>query len=182
MDSGPDAPANVPRLTWRARRGVRISVATPLPESGFQASDLLTPNTDAGLAPGTQQTLLDAAVTVAPVAQVVSITGFKAMPDTRPLVFTLVVSLAELPHPVATEFDGAGVTLHELPAGPGIRIQRVVAVEAAAADWPAFSATYLVQTDAGVLSLAFATPHLDAAIEFAELFDSLAASATLTVR
>jgi hypothetical protein len=112
----------------------------------------------------------------------VAIQGFAApRPDNVPMTFTLAASLADIPYPEAGDLPDENVDQYELPCGPGVRVQRLARTQGdpGLPEIPMFTATYLAQTDHGVLALAFATPHLDAAPEFALLFDSMASSCTL---
>jgi hypothetical protein len=97
------------------------------------------------------------------------------------MTFTLAASLADIPYPEAGDLPDENVDQYELPCGPGVRVQRLARTRSdpGLPEIAMFTATYLAQTDHGVLALAFATPHVDAAPEFALLFDSIASSCTL---
>ena len=92
------------------------------------------------------------------------------------MVTSLAVSLADLPYPEAGDLPEGDVSDCRLPVGPGVRIFRMAEPTdgEGAPPIPLFSTTYLAQTDFGVLALAFATPHVDGAREFAVLFESIA--------
>jgi hypothetical protein len=112
----------------------------------------------------------------------VAIQGFAApRPDNVPMTFTVAASLADIPYPEAGELPDENVDQYEMPCGPGVRVQRLARTQSdpGLPEIAMFTATYLAQTDHGVLALAFATPHVDAAPEFALLFDSIASSCTL---
>lgn len=112
----------------------------------------------------------------------VAIQGFAApRPGNVPMTFTLAASLADLSYPEAGELPEENVDQFELPCGPGVRVQRLARAQSGDGlpEIAMFTATYLAQTDHGVLALALATPHSDAAPEFALLFDSIASSCTL---
>jgi hypothetical protein len=112
----------------------------------------------------------------------VAIQGFAApRPDNVPMTFTLAASLADIPYPEAGDLPDENVDQYELPCGPGVRVRRLARTRSdpGLPEIAMFTATYLAQTDHGVLALAFATPHVDAAPEFALLFDSIASSCTL---
>jgi hypothetical protein len=97
------------------------------------------------------------------------------------MTFTVAASLADIPYPEASELPDENVDQYEMPCGPGVRVQRLARTQSdpGLPEVAMFTATYLAQTDHGVLALAFATPHIDAAPEFAVLFDSIASSCTL---
>jgi hypothetical protein len=131
------------------------------PEDAGTASDLISGLTRAADAPGT-----------------VAIQGFAMTPPTgRDLTFTLAVSLADIPCPDVSELPEKDVSKCRLPCGPALRVFR----------WPdpdtspvaMFGTTYLAQTDYGLLALAFNTPHVDGAQEFAVLFEAIAQTCTI---
>jgi hypothetical protein len=140
-------------------------------EDGGAATELVASLTKAASAPGT-----------------VAIQGFAAKtPTGNVLTFTLAVSLADLPYPEVGDLPEGDVSDCRLPVGPGVRIFRMAEPDEEddpahpdddpahpAPPIPLFSTTYLAQTDFGVLALAFATPHVDGAREFAVLFESIA--------
>ena len=112
----------------------------------------------------------------------VAIQGFAApRPDNVPMTFMVAASLADIPYPEAGELPDENVDQYAMPCGPGVRVQRLARTQSdpGLPEIAMFTATYLAQTDHGVLALAFATPHVDAAPEFALLFDSIASSCTL---
>jgi hypothetical protein len=130
------------------------------------AAELVSSLTRAAQAPGT-----------------VAIQGFAAPSRSgRPLTFTLAVSLADIPYPEASELPDGDVSQCQLACGPALRIFRMAGMDdpahpaAPAPPIAIFSTTYLSQTEYGVLALAFATPHVDGAREFAVLFESIARS------
>jgi hypothetical protein len=93
------------------------------------------------------------------------------------------VSLADIPYPEAGELPDGDVSDCRLACGPAVRIFRMSDPGPPHPDSnspiPMFSTTYLAQTDYGVLALAFATPHVDGAREFAVLFESIASTCTI---
>ena len=182
-----DATRDLPRLSWPARRDgqdLMISVIPSrapgensfrpvgvvpkegnAPADGAAVADLLSSLTRASEAPGT-----------------VAIQGFAAAaPTGRALTFTLAISLADIPYPEAGELPEREVSQCRLPCGPALRIFRWAEPDSGqpAPPVPMFSTTYLAQTDYGMLTLAFATPHIDGAEEFAVLFESIAATCTV---
>ena len=182
------------RLAWPVRRGgqdLEVSVAPPRRqgERGFRAVDVLgTPGmaSEPGAVSERAAGLVRALTRATQVGSTVAIQGFAAARRAAaPLTFVLAISLtSEIAFPEAAQLPERNVTWMRLACGPGVRVQRLARTDAEA-DGPAltqFTATYLVQTDHGVLALAFATPHLDGAPEFALLFDAIARSCTVEAR
>ena len=168
------------RLEWSAvRDGVPVTVAALLgqPPAGpaFERIEMLAGD---GVPAWVREPLRAGVAGVAAVADPLAVEGFLAPgTDSQPISFTLAVSLAEVGHPEATYPERWRVTSFPLPCGPGVRVQRLCPVALSGpVIVPVFTSVYLAQTGAGVLSLSFATPHVDAALEFAELFDAIAGS------
>ncbi|HTU85891.1 MAG TPA: hypothetical protein VMF57_09975 [Solirubrobacteraceae bacterium] len=172
------AAAELPRLSWPVRRDgedlvisvipsrvpgdERMRVIDMVPEDGETAPEL----TQAADAPGT-----------------VAIQGFTlSTPDGGLLSFTLAVSLADIPYPETAELPEHDVSECRLACGPALRIFKWTEPGTETDPGPPvsmFGTTYLAQTDYGVLALAFATPHVDGAREFAVLFEAIAQSCTI---
>jgi hypothetical protein len=175
------------RLTWDVRRGgedLLLSLEPPRVqgERGFRPTPVVVGSAPQAGADERIVGLVSSLTRAADAGGTVAIQGFAAArPDNAPMTFTLAVSLAALPYPEPGELPRENVDRFELPCGPGLRVQRLGRTQAGAGlpEIPMFTATYLAQTDHGVLALAFATPHVDAAPEFAVLFDSVASSCTL---
>ena len=181
------------RLVWDARRhgeDLRISVRPPVrqDERGFRPVDAL------GQAHATEPAaaLASALTRAAEAGEAVALQGFAApRPGRAALTFVLAVSLADIPHPEAADLPEGNVSPFDLPCGPGLRVQRLAREhlepepgadeDERPAEIMLFTATYLAQTEHGVIALAFATPHVDGAPEFAVLFDSVAGSCAVEV-
>jgi hypothetical protein len=182
-DAGGEADV-LPRLAWPARRDGQDLIISVIPSraaggNSFRPVDVL-PKTEEGEAgSGAAADLVASLTRAADAPGTVAIQGFAARsPSGRPLTFTLAVSLADLPYPEASELPDGDVSKCRLACGPAVRIFRM-AEPGEDADSPPiamFSTTYLAQSEYGVLALAFATPHVDGAREFAVLFESIAAS------
>jgi hypothetical protein len=180
------------RLSWPVRRDGEALVLSIQPpqvqgERGFHPAAVAGGPGPAGAGPRSvvSEPLARLVSTLARAGEAggtVAIQGFAApRPDNVPMTFTLAASLADIPYPEAGDLPDENVDQHELPCGPGVRVQRLARAQSdpGLPEIPMFTATYLAQTDHGVLALAFATPHVDAAPEFALLFDSIASSCTL---
>lgn len=176
---------------WSARRhGAELLISIRPPQRqgdcGFQPVEL-----PAGAGANDRTAAMAAALTRASEAgEAVALQGFAAPRESGfPLTFTLAVSLADIPHPEAADLPEGNLAPFDLPCGPGLRAQRLARerlepepgadADAAPLVVELFTATYLAQTEHGVLALAFATPHVDGAPEFAVLFDSVASSCEL---
>jgi hypothetical protein len=174
------------RLSWPVRRDGEDLVLSIQPpqvrgERGFRP----TPVVASGQQAGGDERLAGIVSTLARAGEAggtVAIQGFAApRPDNVPMTFTLAASLADIPYPEAGDLPDENVERYELPCGPGVRVRRLARTRSdpGLPELAMFTATYLAQSDHGVLALAFATPHVDAAPEFALLFDSIASSCTL---
>jgi hypothetical protein len=177
-----DAATDLPRLSWPVRRDGqdlivsvipsrvpgdnRLRVVDVLSDDGAAPADLIASLTRAADAPGT-----------------VAIQGFTmSTPEGGPLTFTLAVSLADIPYPETAELPDDDVSKCRLPCGPALRIFKWTEPGTEGHPGPPvsmFGSTYLAQTDYGVLALAFATPHVDGAREFAVLFEAIAQTCTI---
>jgi hypothetical protein len=186
------ADEELPRLTWPAHREGQDLIISVIPsrvagEHSFRPVDVVAG--DPGGGEGEQgdgsafaPELADSLARAAQEPGTVAIQGFAAHPPTgRRLTFTLAMSLADIPYPEAGELPEGNVSDCRLPCGPALRIFRWAKPgdEAGAPPIPLFTTTYLAQTDYGVLALAFATPHIDGAREFAVLFEAIASTCTL---
>lgn len=174
-------------LTWPARRDGRsllVAVKPPLKRDGrgFSPVEVSPAAVEGEPSRGAVSGLVAALTRARDVGGIVAIQGFAApRPGSAPLTFVLAISLAEVPYPEAAELPERNVVPFELPCGTGVRLQRLARAQVGPGQPPIdlFTATYLAPTDAGVLALAFATPHLDGAPEFALLFDAIARSCTV---
>jgi hypothetical protein len=172
------------RMSWPVTRQgeeLLVSLAPPRPvgDRGFRPVDVLAAAGEGGASSEQLGELVRSLAHAADAGGTVAIQGFAAPRATGgSLTFTLAISLAALPYPEAGELPEGNVSQFELACGPGVRVLRLSPTESGPGQ-PAvteFTATYLAQTDYGVLALAFATPHLDGAPEFSVLFDSIARS------
>ena len=174
--------AELPRVGWPVRRDGEDLIVSVVPsrvagENSFRPVDVL-PDADHGDLGAAANEMVASLTRAAEAPETVAIQGFAAKsPSGTALTFTLAVSLADLPYPEAGDLPEGDVSDCRLPVGPGVRIFRVAEPtdgDGAGPPIPLFSTTYLAQTDFGVLALAFATPHVDGAREFAVLFESIA--------
>jgi len=179
--------ADLPRLGWAVNRHGQDLIVSVIPsrvagENSFRPVDVF-PGADDGERQGAAASELVASLSRAAEAPgTVAIQGFAARsPDGRGLTFTLAVSLADIPYPEAGELPEGDVSECRLACGPAVRIFRLTEPGDPESNSPIamFSTTYLAQTDYGVLALAFATPHVDGAREFAVLFESIASTCTI---
>jgi hypothetical protein len=171
----------LPRLGWPVNRDGQDLVISVVPsrvagENSFRPVDVLNRGGESEAASDLVASLTRAAESPGTVA----IQGFAARaPEGKPLTFTLAISLADIPYPEAGELPEGDVSDCRLACGPAVRIFRMADPADPVDDAPPiamFSTTYLAQTDYGVLALAFATPHVDGAREFAVLFESIAST------
>ncbi|HWE12541.1 MAG TPA: hypothetical protein VG365_03465 [Solirubrobacteraceae bacterium] len=185
--SAGEGEAELPRLAWPAHRDGQNLIVSVVPsrvagEASFRPVDVL-PKADKHDRDGAAAAELVSSLTrAADAAGTIAIQGFAARsPGGNVLTFTLAVSLADIPYPDAGELPEGDVSDCRLPYGPAVRIFRIAepGTGEGAPPVPMFSTTYLAQTDFGVLALAFATPHVDGAREFAVLFESIAGSCAI---
>lgn len=171
-------------MTWLVTRGgeelvVSLVPPRPLGDRGFRPVDVPATGAEAGVGGAQIAELVRSLTRSAEAGGTIAIQGFAAPASTGgSLTFTLAVSLADLPYPDAGDLPEGKASQFELGCGPGVRVLRLSHIGEDSGE-PAiveFTATYLAQTDFGVLALAFATPHLDGAPEFSVLFDSIARS------
>jgi hypothetical protein len=175
------------RLSWPVRRDGEDLVLSIQPpevqgERGFRPTAVAGGSGPGGVANERLARLVSTLARASDAGGTVAIQGFAApRPDNLPMTFTVAASLADIPYPEASELPDENVDQYEMPCGPGVRVQRLARTQSdpGLPEVAMFTATYLAQTDHGVLALAFATPHIDAAPEFAVLFDSIASSCTL---
>jgi len=186
-DAG-DAASDLPRLSWPAHRDGQDLIVSVIPsrapaENSFQPVDVLPEQGDAPAGAEAAAGLISSLTRAADTPATVAIQGFvKRAPTGRVLTFTLAVSLADVPYPEAGELPEKDVTKCRLPCGPALRIFKWTEPGTDADPGPPipmFGTTYLAQTDYGVLALAFATPHVDGAREFALLFEAIAQTCTI---
>jgi len=174
------------RLEWSINRdGTDVTVSVTVhgvgEEGGFQPVDVLAAAGSDTVLGAVSKRLRDVIEIAAPVAGTLAVRGFTAPhQDGPPVTFALTVSLGHVSDPDADAADGRNVEVFDLPCGPGIRIHRIKEVGKGQLVWPVFTSTYLAQTAAGVLALAFATPHLDSALEFSALFDAIASTCMIS--
>jgi hypothetical protein len=183
-----DAPeaAELPRIAWPVQRSGEDLIVSVIPsrvagENSFRPVEVF-PTADQDDGGGAATELVASLARAAKARETVAIQGFASRsPGGNVLTFTLAVSLADLPYPEAGDLPEGDVSDCRLPVGPGVRIFGLSGTDdpavpggEAAPPIPVFSTTYLAQTDFGVLALAFATPHVDGAREFAVLFESIA--------
>ncbi len=184
-----DEPAEVAqgRLSWPVRRDGEDLVLSIQPpqvqgERGFRPAPVAGGSGPGGVANERLARLLSTLARAGDAGGTVAIQGFAApRPDNVPMTFMVAASLADIPYPEAGELPDENVDQYAMPCGPGVRVQRLARTQSdpGLPEIAMFTATYLAQTDHGVLALAFATPHVDAAPEFALLFDSIASSCML---
>jgi hypothetical protein len=183
-----DAAADLPRLSWPVRSGGQDLIVSVIPsrvpeDKCMRAVDVLPETGETPADGGAAAGLISSLTRAADAPGTVAIQGFTmSVPDGGTLTFTLAVSLADIPYPETGEVSDKDVTKCRLPCGPALRIFKWT--EAATETQPGppipmFGTTYLAQTDYGVLALAFATPHVDGAREFAVLFEAIAQTCTI---
>lgn len=176
-----EAPAELPRLGWPVNRHGQDLIISVIPsrvagENSFRPVDVLPNPEDADRQGAAASELVASLTRAAQAPGTVAIQGFAARsPDGSALTFTVAVSLADIPYPEAGELPEGDVSECRLACGPAVRIFRMSEPgDESNSPIAMFSTTYLAQTDHGVLALAFATPHVDGAREFAVLFESIA--------
>lgn len=175
------------RLSWPVSRdGVDLLLSLQPPsmqgERGFRPTQVVAGPGQEAAGDERIARIVSSLTRAADAGGTVAIQGFAApRPGKAPMTFTLAASLADIPYPEAGELPEENVEPFALPCGPGVRVQRLARAQSGAGlpEVAMFTATYLAQTDHGVLALAFATPHVDAAPEFALVFDSIASSCAL---
>ncbi len=147
-------------------------------DRGFAPVDLVAQADDPEYAESGVAEVVSTLSRAAEAGGTVAIQGFATQhQDRRPLTFVLAISLADVPYPEASELPDGNVTPFEIPCGAGVRVQRLAQTPTSPGkELLEFTATYLAQTDYGLLALAFATPHVDGAPEFSLLFDYIASS------
>ena len=187
-----DAASDLPRLAWPVRRDGQDLIVSVIPsrvpgDNRMRAVDVIPAVGEAPADGGTAAELIASLTRAAAAPGTVAIQGFTmSMPDGGALTFTLAVSLADIPYPEAGELPDHDVSKCRLPCGPALRIFKWTEPAAATGNLahPAppvsmFGTTYLAQTDFGVLALAFATPYVEGAREFAVLFEAIAQTCTI---
>lgn len=177
------------RLTWTAPRdGQTVVISLIGPRGGAGGFERVPAPVVADLGPQASAGLVTTVQTLMRAREggdIVAVQGFAApRPGRAPLTFVLSVGLAEVAFPEAGDLPADNVKHVRLACGPAVRILRVVetGMGPGAPPLPQFSATFLAPTDHGVLALVFATPHLDGAAPFLELFNAIAESCTVTGR
>jgi hypothetical protein len=184
-----DGATDLPRLSWPVRRDGLDLMVSVIPsrapaEDSFRPVDVLPAEGDAVAGAEAAAGLISSLTRAADTPSTVAIQGFaKRAPTGRVLTFTLAISLAGIPCPKASDFPEQDVSKCELPCGPALRVFRWTEPRTDPAHpgspVPMFGSTYLAQTDYGLLALAFATPDVDGAREFAVLFEAIANTCTI---
>jgi hypothetical protein len=182
-----DAATELPRLSWPVRRDGHDLIVSVIPsrksaDSSMRVIDVLPEKGEAPAGGGTATELISSLSRAADAPGTVAIQGFAmSTPTGSELTFTLAVSLADIPYPEASQLPEQDISQCRLPCGPALRIFTWPEIEPDPAhpSIAMFGTTYLAQTDYGVLALAFATPHVDGAREFAVLFEAVAQSCTI---
>jgi hypothetical protein len=181
------AETEAPRLTWPVRRAENDLIVSVIPsrvagEHSFRPVDRLPSNgqeDDASAASAKMASTLAQAIDG---EGTVAAQKFAARSSSgRFLTFALAISLADMAFPRRGEAPQENISDCQLPCGSGMRIFGTAEPGSGetAPPIPLFNLSYIVQTDFGVLALAFSTPHVDAAREFAVLFESIATSCTI---
>jgi hypothetical protein len=185
---GRDAAAHLPRLSWPVRREGQDLIVSVIPsrvpgDDRMRVVDVVPQEGETPADGGPAADLISSLMRAADAAGTVAIQGFTmSVPDGSTLTFTLAVSLADIPYPEARDLPEKDVTKCRLPCGPALRIFKWTEPATDTRPGPPipmFGTTYLAQTDYGVLALAFATPHVDGAREFAVLFEAIAQTCTV---
>ncbi|HTX11170.1 MAG TPA: hypothetical protein VME22_21285 [Solirubrobacteraceae bacterium] len=187
-----DEATDLPRLSWPVQQDGQDLIVSVIPsrvpgDQRMHAVDVLGEEGDASPERGTAADLISSLTRAAAAPGTVAIQGFAlSAPSDRVLTFTLAVSLADIPYPETGELPDHDVSRCQLPCGPALRIFKWVQADIGSDDSgqvlppiPMFGTTYLAQTEYGVLALAFATPHVDGAREFAVLFEAIAQTCTI---
>jgi hypothetical protein len=178
-----DPATDLPTLSWPVRRDGQDLIVSVIPsrkprDEGMRLVDVLPEDGETPADAGPAADLISSLTRAAEAPGTVAIQGFAMpAPTGRELTFTLAVSLADVPYPEAGELPENDVSKCRLPCGPALRIFRWPEPDAGPIGM--FGTTYLAQTDYGVLALAFATPHVDGAREFAVLFEAIAQTCTI---
>jgi hypothetical protein len=120
-------------------------------------------------------------------AQVLMLRSLFAVTGARePLAAGLAVALADTSAPVSQSplnddsFDGADLAAVTLPAGPGMRVRRLVPSQVGGLPVAALQVQYLLHTAHGLLTITLTTPQAAETEDWEQLFDALAATAELS--
>jgi hypothetical protein len=149
--------------------------------------DLLAP--DAGrLVGGPLAAALDLGARANPHARLLMVRSlFAVTPEGEPLGIGLSVALADRSAPVssqplqADDFQGCDVAAVTLPTGSGLRVREVApGAVIDGAEIPVLRVQYLIETDAGLLTITLTTPQAEWTAEWEQLFDAMAQTAELS--
>jgi hypothetical protein len=119
-------------------------------------------------------------------AQVLMLRSLYAVTSARePLAAGLSVALADLTAPVSSaplsdaSFDDADLAAVTLPAGPGVRVRRLVPSAVGGLPVAALQVQYLLHTEHGLLTITLTTPQAAETDDWELMFDAVAATAEL---
>jgi hypothetical protein len=162
-----------------------LTFAIALPPE-FHSIDLLDPENAAELGAPMAKALGYAAHGTEQ-AQLLMLRSLFAVSSARePVAAGLAVALADPSAPISQSplnddsFDDADLAAVTLPAGPGVRVRRLVPSTVGGLPVVALQLQYLLHTAHGLLTITLSTPQAAETEDWERLFDAVAATADLS--